>query len=309
MAIASKRRAVLDAGGGRLRLVLRREGDLLDRAALGRAVTSPSPARSAARASASVTASGLASGGGVDGEDRRSCGIPARGSAPCAPRRSSSSCSAVGAGISPAICGRQHEIGGRRGVRCRSGGAPPGPRAAPRGRRRSPRPDACAPWRPRCSPRKPASDREALRRSLIEEGAVELAVGAAEIGVFHDRARDRLVGHAEAEGLGLFGHHGFRDQAGEYALVDAEGAGLLRGDDGRGTGGRGAAARYCRRSGTDRPRSSVLPTWATTLGGVAAENVADAPDREADDQKAEKDRGDDLSGQALPGEFAFLEAS
>jgi hypothetical protein len=66
-----------------------------------------------------------------------------------------------------------------------------------------------------------------VAQGLVEEGAVELAVRSLEGRVLHDGARDGLVGDAQPELPRLLGHHRLGDEVGDDPLVEAGGPGLL----------------------------------------------------------------------------------
>ncbi len=144
-----------------------------------------------------------------------------------------------------------------------------------------------------------------LADDLLEAGAVEFAVGRQEAGVAGDALRDIGVGQAEPEILGLFVERGFRHQLTEQLPVEAEAARLV---------------------GRDRPadpaadllqlvgvilaklldRNFGAADLGHRIGAEAAENVADAPDREADDQAAHDDGHE---GLADPGRSGFVDTA
>ena len=146
----------------------------------------------------------------------------------------------------------------------------------------------------RCSCTKPASERLIVAQGLIEEGAVELAVGSLEGRVVHDRARRRAGPRRERpSSLACSARTASVTRLVRHLLVDAEGAGLLGGDDRAELAaeplefvGIGSAELI------DRDRR--VADLGHRGGGRCAEDVADAPDGEADDQSAEKDGGDEL---------------
>jgi hypothetical protein len=110
-----------------------------------------------------------------------------------------------------------------------------------------------------------------------------------------------LVGNAQAHLAGLLAHDRLGHEVGHDLLVDSEELGLLRGDH--------------RAELPPEPLQLVVVGIANLIDrdlGIAdlrdrgrsagAENVPDAPDREAQDQNAEQDGGYDLADQALPGQ-------
>ena len=138
-----------------------------------------------------------------------------------------------------------------------------------------------------------------IAQGLIEERPVELAVGALEGRVVHDRGGDELVRDGEAHLLGLLGQDRLGHQVVDHLLVEAERPGLFRGDDGAELApealhlvGIGVAHLIDRDAGAAHLRHR--------RGGRHPEDVADAPDGEADDESAEKDRGDGFADRGLP---------
>ncbi len=123
-----------------------------------------------------------------------------------------------------------------------------------------------------------------LADQLLEPRAVELAGEPAEVRIGGDAAGDLGVADAEAERLGLLVERGFRRQLADQLAVDAERARLVGRDRAA-----GAAADLAQlvvvifAELLDRDLGAADGDRGVVRG--AAEYVADAPDREADDQE------------------------
>ena len=133
-----------------------------------------------------------------------------------------------------------------------------------------------------------------LTDQVFELGAVELTVDAAETLIFQDAARHLLLGDTELERAGTLVEHGFRDHLREHLAIDAGEPCLLR-----------------RHRAAHLAAELLQPVLVGLAEGVdsdlgvanlgdgrlaeAAENVADAPDAEADRDQAEQNAHDDAA--------------
>ena len=157
----------------------------------------------------------------------------------------------------------------------------------------------------RCSATKRCSVKPALRITCSKLLAVEFAVGSVEGRVVLDAAGDRRIAQAQPHVLGLLVERGLGDHLAEDLAVETECARLV---------GRDRLAELAR-----DPLDAVVVVFTELLdrdlgradGGdsiapIAAENVADAPDREADHQEAHDDAQDDL---ADPGRGGFVDTA
>jgi hypothetical protein len=131
-----------------------------------------------------------------------------------------------------------------------------------------------------------------------EQRAVEGSVSAAEAGVALDRLRDDRVRDAEAHLARLLVERRLRDQARQHARLETKGAGLLGRD-----GTPGSADELLVLVLVGRPvgvgRDVRLADGRDFGPRAAAEDVADAPDRERDDEKAEQDEDHHPADPAL----------
>ena len=153
----------------------------------------------------------------------------------------------------------------------------------------------------RCSSTNRDSVNPALPDDLLKSVVVERAIDAAESGIVGDAAGDLGVADAEMQGLGLLVERGFGHQLAEHLPVYAE------------------RARLVGRDRTVKLPSDLLQAFGVKLAelfdrylGVAdfdrridaeaAKNIADAPDREADNQSAHDD-GHDAPAEPSRGGF------
>src|SRR5262249_24043544 len=128
----------------------------------------------------------------------------------------------------------------------------------------------------------------------LEAEAVELPVGPAERGIVGDVAGNLCVGKRKAELAGALVEQKFRDDLAQHEPVDAHGARLIAAD-----GTAELARELLQAIVVEHAELIDGELGAADLGhrgtAEAAENVADSPDREADDQKAEDGGQDDLA--------------
>ena len=134
---------------------------------------------------------------------------------------------------------------------------------------------------------------------LLEAGAVEAAAVVLEGILLGDQAANLVVGHEHAKVRCLAVEQGAADHPVEHLFRDAEGARLVHVE----------LAAEPRREPVDlaRQRLGIIPRrdrFAANLRDRAllarpAEDVADAPDREAGDQQAEQHEGCDLDDEVL----------
>ena len=147
---------------------------------------------------------------------------------------------------------------------------------------------------------KPPSDRPLSRRMASKAPRLNWPLASLKFRRLHDRFRDELVGDAEAEGAGALVQHRLADQAGEHLPVEADAARQLRGD-----AIAVLAVEALHRRVVGRAELVDGDVRRANLGDDVLrrrpKDVADAPDREADDQDSEQDRGDDLPDHALAG--------
>ena len=128
-----------------------------------------------------------------------------------------------------------------------------------------------------------------LADDLLEKPAVELAVRPAEIRIVGDAADDVGIADAEAQRLGLLVERGFGDQVAERLPVEAERARLV-GRDRAAEPAAELAQLVVIKLAKLLDRDFGVADLDRRIEAEAAENVADAPDREADDQDAHDER-------------------
>ncbi len=132
-----------------------------------------------------------------------------------------------------------------------------------------------------------------LADDVLETRAVELAVGALEARIAGDALGDVGVGDAEPQFGRLFVERRLRHHLAEHLPVEAERARLIGRD-------RTAdlAADLLQTVGIELAELLDRDFGVADVGdrvlAEAAENIADAPDREADDQEADDDEQDRL---------------
>ena len=131
----------------------------------------------------------------------------------------------------------------------------------------------------------PRFGKPGLPDHLLEQGPVKLTVDTPKTLVGDDALRDFLIGEAEPQLLGLFVERGFRDQLADQLPVEADGARLIGGDRPA-----GLSADALELVGVVLAELIDRNFGAADLGdrirAEAAENIADAPDREADNEAA-----------------------
>ena len=139
-----------------------------------------------------------------------------------------------------------------------------------------------------------------IAQGVVETGTVELAVRAFERGIAINRLGDVFVRHGKTELTCFLVQGGVGHEAAQHLAVEAERAGFLIGDP---------AARLALQplqlilvGGPIILRRDVDRSDLGELAGPeAAENVADAPDREAHDDEAHDDREHHAAVPALGG--------
>jgi hypothetical protein len=137
-------------------------------------------------------------------------------------------------------------------------------------------------------------------QSLLEGWPIELAVGSAERGLLQNGSGYELVRHAEAERLSALIEESVVHEPSKDALIDPEGASLLGSEIGPELTAQsldliivGGSELFHRDFGASDTGDAVPRS--------APEDVADAPDREAEDQKSEQNCGNDLADKTLSG--------
>jgi hypothetical protein len=144
-----------------------------------------------------------------------------------------------------------------------------------------------------------------LSDDLDEARTIELAVEPAETGVVGNAAGDLVVADAEPQRLRLLVERGLGHQLAEHLAVDAGRARLVGRDRAA-----NLAAELLQALGVILAelfdRDLGVADLERRIEPEAAENIADAPDREADDQAAHDDAH---HGLADPGRSGFVDTA
>ncbi len=131
----------------------------------------------------------------------------------------------------------------------------------------------------------------------VESRAVEAAVGALEDGRVGKLARHFLRGHGEAQAAGLLVKRRLADHLVQHLPVESDEARLLAGEAAAALLDLGDALLEGAAEGLDADVGAA--DRGDAVRAIAAEDVADAPDREADDQEPEQNDENSLAEPRL----------